>query len=96
MRYGNAKGAGSRQEAEGGRQRMPAKRKISSTNCSDKREGERGRVRQSEFKVQLQLQHISSESTVAWRHRTTQDAGHGTRDRRTGETTVVAGNVLAN
>lgn len=59
MRYGNAKAAeaGSRGR---GRQHMPAKRKISSTNCSDRRqsqdrEREGGRKKDGgEFKVQLQ------------------------------------------
>lgn len=78
MRYGNAKGAGSRQQAAGRRRQAAYAGKAQNKQHKLFRQ-ERERERQSEFKVQLQLQHISSESTVAWRHRTTQDAGHGTR-----------------
>lgn len=81
MRYGNAKGAGSRQKAAGKRRQAAYAGKAQNKQHKLFRQE---RERQSEFKVQLQLQHISSESTVAWRHRTTQDAGHGTRD--TGQT----------
>lgn len=61
MRYGNAKAAEAGSSGSGrGRQHMPAKRKISSTNCSDRRqsqdrEREGGKKKEGgEFKVQLQ------------------------------------------